>query len=118
MFVSYRWIVGCTLLGGFLAGAFAYAKSTEFQQQIPKRNRGNITALTSGSHGAGQFYFGEKNFRLTDSVSDRADKKLLDIFCAAVDTEWLRPGQNISTPAPQRGSKPAMSGRWYRMRPC
>jgi hypothetical protein len=51
-------------------------------------------------------------------VSGRADKKLFDIFCAAVDTEWLRPGQNISTPALQRDSKPAMSGRRYRLRPC
>jgi hypothetical protein len=116
MLVSYRWIVGCTL--GFLAGTFAYANSTEVQQQIPKRNRGKMTVLTSGWHGAGQFYFGKKSFGLADSVSGRTDKKLFDIFCDAVDAEGLRPGQNISTSALQRDSKSAISGRQYRLRPC
>lgn len=118
MLASYRWIVGCTLLVGLLAGTSAYANSTEVQQQIPKRNRSKMTVLTRDSHGVGQFYFGRKSFALTDSVADRTDKMLFDIFCDAVDTEWLRPGQNISTPALQRNSKPAMSGRRYRLRPC
>ena len=118
MLASYRWIVGCTLLVGFLAGTFAYANSTEVQQQIPKRNRSKMTVLTSDSHGVGQFYFGKESFALTDSVPGRADKKLFDIFCDAVDTEWLRPGQNISKPVLQRDSRPAMSGRRYRLRPC
>jgi hypothetical protein len=118
MLASYRWIVGCALLIGFVAGTFGYAKSTEVQQQIHKRNRSNMTALTSSSHGVGQFYFGKKSFGLTDSASGREDKTLFDTFCDAVDTEWLRPGQNISTPALQRDSKPAMFGRRYRLRPC
>jgi len=118
MLASYRCIVGCALLIGFLAGTFGYAKSIEVQQQIHKRNRSNMTTLTRGSHGARQFYFGKKSFGLTDSASGRVDETVFDIFCAAVDTEWLRPGQNISTPALQRDSKPAMSSRRYRLRPC
>jgi hypothetical protein len=119
MLESYRWIVGCTLLIGFLGGTFGYAKSTEVQQQIPRRNRDNMTVLTIGSHGVEPFYSEKRSYRLTGPL----ENKLFDIFCSAVDTEWLRPGQNSSTPALQRlrglGSKPTMpTRRRYQMRPC
>jgi hypothetical protein len=116
---EYRWIVGCTLLVGFLGGTFVYAMSTEVQQQIPKRNHDSMTVLLIGSHGVGQFYSGKKSYELTDP----AENNLFDIFCSCVDTEWLRPGQNSSTPALQRlrglGSKPTMpTRRRHRLRPC
>jgi len=116
---SYRWIVGCTLLIGFLGGTFVYGKSTEVQQQIPKHGRDNMTMLTIGSRGVGPFYSEKKSYGLTDRVEDN----LFDIFCSTVDTEWLRPGQNSSTPVLQRlrgpGSKPAMpTPRRYQLRPC
>lgn len=119
MLESYRWIVGCTLIVGFLGGTFVYAKSTEAQQQISKRNRDNTMVLTIGSHGVGPFYSVGKSYGLTDP----AENDLFDIFCSAVDTEWLRPGQNSSTPALQRlrglGSKRAMpTRRRYQLRPC
>jgi hypothetical protein len=119
MLESYRWIVGCTLLVGFLGGTFAYAKSTEVQQQIAKRNRDNMTVLTIGSHGVGPFYSGKKSY----GPPGHAESNLFDIFCSAVDIEWLRPGQNSSTPALQRlrglGSKAAMpTRRRYQLRPC
>jgi hypothetical protein len=120
MAASYRWIVGRTLLVAFLAGTFASAKSTEVQQ-IPKRNRDNMTVLTVGSHGVGPFHSGKKSYGLTDFVP--AENKLFDIFCSAVDTEWLRPSQSSSSPALQRlrglASKPAMpTRRRYQLRPC
>jgi hypothetical protein len=123
MLEFYRWIVGCTLLVGFLGGTFVYAKSTEVQQQIPKRNRDNMTVLTIGSHGVGPFYSGKKSHGLTGFVPDPAENNLFDIFCSAVDTEWFRPGQNSSTPALQRlrglGSKPAMPhAASDQLRPC
>jgi len=119
MLQFYRWIVGCTLLVGFLGGTFVFAKSTEVQQQILKRNRDNMTVLTIGSHGVGPFYLGKKSDGLTDPV----ENNLFDIFCSAVDTEWLRPGQNSFTPVLHslRGlaSKPAMpTRRRYQLRPC
>lgn len=119
MLESYRWIVGCTLLVGFLGGTFVYAKSTEVQQQIPKRNRDNMTVLTIGSHGEGPLYSGKRSYGLTGPL----ENKLFDIFCSAVDTEWLRPGQNSSTPTLQRlrdlSSKPTMpTRRRYQLRPC
>jgi hypothetical protein len=123
MLASYRWIFGCTLLVGFLGGTLVYAKSTEVQQQIPKRNRDNMTVLTIGSHGVGPFYSGKKNDGLMGFVPDPAEKNLFDVFCSAVDTEWFRPGQNRSMPALQRlrglGSKPPMpTRRHYQLRPC
>jgi hypothetical protein len=122
MLASYRWIAGRTLLLIFLAGTFAYAKSTEVQQQTPKRSRYNMTVLTISSHELGQFYSWKKNYGLTDFVSGRADNKLFDIFCSAVDIEWLRPRQDSSTAGLQRlrglGSKPATSPGRYRLRPC
>jgi hypothetical protein len=119
MRASSRWIVGRTLLVCGLAGTFVYAKSTEAQQQAPKRSRDNITVLTLGSHGVGPFYSGEKSY----GFPGHAENRLFDIFCSAVDTEWFRPGQNSSAPALQRlrgpGSKPAMpAGRRYQLRPC
>src|ERR1700687_1603807 len=106
MLESYRWIVGCTLLVGLLGGTFVYAKSTEVQQQIPKRNHDNMTVLLIGSHGVGRFYSGKKS----DELTDPAENNLFDIFCSSVDAERLRPSQNSSTPALQRlrslGSKP------------
>jgi hypothetical protein len=116
MFESNRWIVGCTLLLSLLGGTFVYAKSTEAQQQIPKRNRDNMTVQTIGSHGVGPFYSGKESFGLTDP-------DLFDTFCSAVDTEWLRPGQNSSAPALQRlrgqGSKPAIpTRRRHQLFPC
>jgi hypothetical protein len=123
MLVSYRWIIGCTLLVGFLGGASVYAQPTGAQQQIPKRNRDNMTVLTIGSHGVGPFYSGKKNDGLMGFVPDPAEKNLFDIFCSAADTEWLRPGQNGSMPALQRlqglGSKPPVPARHrYQLRPC
>ena len=116
---SYRWIVVCTLLVGFWGGTVVYAKSTEVQQQIPKRNRDNMTVLTIGSHGVRPFYSGKKSYGFTDP----AENNLFDIFCSGVDSEWLRPGQNSSTLVFQRlrglGSKPAMpTRRRYQLRPC
>jgi hypothetical protein len=120
MLASYRWVVGCTLLVGFLGGASVYAKSTEAQKQIRKRNRDNMTVLTIGSHGVGPFYSREKSHGLTGFVTYPAEKNLFDIFCSAADTEWLRPGQNGSMPALQGlGSKPPMPTRHrYQLRPC
>ena len=119
MLKSYRWIVGCTLVVGFLGGTFVYAKSAELQQQVSKRNRDNTTALTFGSHVVGPFYAGKRSYGL----ADRAENNLFDIFCSAVDTEWLRPDQNSSTPALQRlrglGPKRALTTRRrYQLRPC
>jgi hypothetical protein len=119
MLESYRWIVACTLTVGFLGGTFVCAKSTEVQQQIPKRNRDNMRVLTIGLHGVGPFYSGEKSY----GFADPAENNLFDIFCSSVDTEWLRPAQNSSTPALQRlpglGSKPAMpTRRRYQLRAC
>jgi hypothetical protein len=116
--LAYKWI-GRTLLVGFLAGAFVYAKSTEGTQQIPKRSRDNTTVLPPGSHGVAPFYAGGKSYRFPGHM----ENKLFDIFCSAVDTEWFRPSQNSSIPAFQRfrrlGSKPAVPVRHrYQLRPC
>jgi hypothetical protein len=118
MLASYKWI-GRTLLVGFLAGTFVYAKSTEGTQQIPKRGRDNMTVLPLGSHGVGPFYPGEKRYGLPGHV----ENKIFDIFCSAVDTDWFRPSQDGSTPAFQRlrglRSKPAVPvRRRYQLRPC
>jgi hypothetical protein len=123
MLASYRGIAGCTLLVGFLGGTFVCAKSTEVQEQIPKRNRDNMTVLTIGSHGVGPFYSGKKSDGLMGFVPDPAEKNLFDVFCSATDTEWLRPGQNGSTPALQRlrgrgSSPPVPTQRRYQLRPC
>jgi hypothetical protein len=118
MLASYKWI-SRTLLVGFLAGTFVYAKSTDGTQQIPKRSRDNMTVLPLGSYGVGPFYPGEKSY----GYPGHAENKIFDIFCSAVDTEWFRPSQNSFTPAFQRfgglGSKPAMPPRRrYQLRPC
>jgi hypothetical protein len=122
MLASYRWIVCCSLLVGFLGGTIVFAKSIEVEQQIPQRNRDNMTVLTLGLNGVGPFYSGKKNHGLTDLVPD-PENGVFDIFCSAFDTEWLRPGQNSFTPAAQRlresGSKPEMpTRRRYQLRPC
>jgi hypothetical protein len=123
MLASYRWIVSCTLLFGFLGGTSLCAKSTDAQQEIPKRNRDNITSLTTGSHGLGPVYSGKTSYGLADFALDLEEHSLFDIFCSAVDTDWLRPGENSSTSTLQRlgglGSKPAMrTRRRYQLRPC
>lgn len=124
MLASYRRIVGCALLVGFLGGTFVYAKSTEVQRQIPKSNRDDIRVLTLGSHGVGPFYSRKESYGLTDFVpDDPAENSLFDIFCSDVDTEWFRLGQNGSKPAIQRhrgpGSKhPMPTRRRYELRPC
>jgi hypothetical protein len=123
MLICYRRILGCTLLVGFLGGTFASGKSTEDQRQIPKRDRDNMTVLTIGSHGVGPFYSGKESYGFPDFVADRAGNNLFDIFCSAVDPEWLRPGQNSSTLAVQPlggvGTKSAMPTRpRYQLRPC
>lgn len=124
MLTSYRWrIIACTLLVGFLGGAFLYAKSTEAQQQIPKRNRDNKTVLTIGLHGVGLFYSAKERYGRTNFVLDLAESDLFDIFCSEFDTDWLRPSQDSSTPALQRlgglRPKPAKpTRRRNQLRPC
>jgi hypothetical protein len=123
MLACYRWIVGCTLLVGFLGGTVVYGKSTEVHRQIPKRNRDNIAVLTVGSHGVGPFYSGKESYGLPDFAADPLENNLFDVFCSAGDSEWLRPSQNRSEPAVQRlrgqGSNPPMpTQRRYQLRPC
>ena len=116
-------IVSCTLLVGLLGGTFVYAKSTEVQRLVPKRNRDNITVLTIGSHGVGPFYSGRGGHWHADFMLDPADNDLFDIFCSTFDGEWIRPGQNSFKPALQRlrgpGSNPPMpTRRRFQLRPC
>jgi hypothetical protein len=122
MLASYKWIVGCTLLIGFLGGTLAYAKPIDVEQQIPKRNRDGMTVLTMSLHGVGPFYSAKRSHGLTDLVPD-PENTAFDIFCSVFDTEWLEPGQYSLTPDALRlrglGSKPAMpTRRRYQLRPC
>src|SRR4029077_5722338 len=122
MLASHRWIVGCTLLVVFLGSRLVCAKSTE-AQQIPIPKRDNRMVQTSGAHRVEPFYYGKKSHGLTDFVPNPAENNLFDIFCSAVDTNWFRPGQSISTPTLQRfrgvSSIPAMpTRRRDQLRPC
>jgi hypothetical protein len=117
MIASYRWMVGCTLLGGFLAGALACAASTK----TPNRSPDNVTVLTISSHAAGSSYLGKRKQRLEDFVTDHpGENSLFDIFCSATETEALRPGQSISATAGlEPYSKPKRVTRnRYQLRPC
>jgi len=117
MTASYRWIVRCVVLVGFLAGTVACAESNK----TSNRNPDNVTVLTIGSHASGLSYFGKTKQGLEDFVTDHpGDNSLFDIFCSATDTELLRPGQNSSaTAALGSGSKPGRVTRHrYNLRPC
>jgi hypothetical protein len=121
MIASYRWMVGCTLLVGLLAGTLACAKSTNAQRQIPKRNLDTMMVLTIGSHVAGPSYLAKREQGLKDFVTDHpGENSLFDIFCSATDTEALRPGQNSpATAALGSRSKPGRVTRHrYNLRPC
>ena len=124
MLASYRWVVGCSLLVGFFAGTFLYAKPTETaQQQVFKRNHDNKTVLTIGSQGVRPLYTGKKSYGPANFELDLADDNVFDVFCSGFDTEWLRPGQNSSTAALQPlgglSTKPAMpTRRRYQLQPC
>jgi hypothetical protein len=121
MSASYRWMVGCTLLVGFLAVTLACAKASNAQRQIPKRNLDTMMVLTIDSHTAGPSYLRKREQGLKDFVTDHpGENSLFDIFCSATDTEALRPGQSISaTAALEPHSKPKRVTRnRYQLRPC
>jgi hypothetical protein len=121
MIASYRSMVSCTLLVGFLAGTLACANTTNAQRQIPKRNLDTMIVLTIGSHATGPSYLGKRLHGLKDFVTDHpGENGLFDIFCSATDTEALRPGQSISATAtlePHSNPKRVARHR-YQLRPC
>jgi hypothetical protein len=117
MIASYRWIVGCTVLVGLLAGTLACAKSTK----TPNSNPDSVTVLIISHHASGPTYLGKRKQGLEEFVTDHpGDNSLFDIFCSATDTELLRPDQNSpATAAPGSGSKPGRVPRHrYNLRPC
>jgi hypothetical protein len=123
MLASYRWVVGCSLLVGFFAGTFLYAKPTETaQQQVLKRNHDNKTVLTIGLHGVAPLYSGKKSYGPANFELDLLDDNVFDVFCSGFDTGTVLTVSESTTtlqPLGGLGTKPATpTRRRYRLQPC